>query len=261
MAVPSRPLATVLFRFVLVSLLTIVVLVGTALIIAVAYGWACDEPWTQPVSLAIGFACGFIVWLFVVVFHLRRETQTMSFSQKEQFIAKAKSVLSEMGYALLYHRADKLVFRPRFHAYLFGGAIHIALSDHDAKLTGPKVSIEILRRSFRMLNHVQRMHLYFQDHRKFTDNVLKRVELQLRIHPDQFAAVRKNVIAPLEKGAEVVCELNLLVNSEDGIREDLVEFQLRQWLREHGIAVEIHKDLVQFVEVVHPELEPEAAAY
>jgi hypothetical protein len=261
MAVPSRPLAVVIFRFLLVGLLTVVLLVGTALVIAAAYAYVCDEPWSEPEYLAIGFACGFIVWFFVVIFHLRRETQTMSFSQKEQFVAKAKSVLSEMGYALVYHRANRLSFRPRFHAYLFGGAIHIELAEQDARLTGPKVTLDVFRRSFRMLNHVQRVQMYLQDHRKITDNVLKRVELRLRLQPDQLAAVRKNVIEPLENDGAVICELNLMVNSEEGIREDLVEFQLRQWLCEHGISVEIHKGLVQFVEVVHPELEPETTAY
>jgi hypothetical protein len=183
----------------------------------------------------------------------------MPFSQREQFLAKAKTVLQEMGYALSSQRADALTFRPRFHSYLFGGGIYLRVENHEAELTGPKVSLEIFRRCFRLINHVQRVHLYLQEHRKFTDNVIKRVEIRLRLRPEQFEAVKKNVIELLQKEAAVVCELNLLVQSENGIRENTLEFQVREWLEQQGIETEIHKDLVQFVEVVHPELETEPA--
>jgi len=261
MAIPARPLAIVIFRFVLVGLLASVLLIGTTLVIAAIAAWLLAGDWNSPQFLSIGTVCGLIVWLFVAVFHLRRETQTMAYSQREQFVAKAKSVLQEMGYALTSQDATVLTFRPRFHSYLFGGGIHVALEEQQAKLTGPKVSLEIFRRCFRLINHVSRVQMYLQDHRKFTDNVIKRVELQLRIRPDQFEAVRRNVIDLLGKDANIVCELNLLVQSEKGLRENLVEFQIREWLEEQDIPVEIHKDLVQFVEVVHPELETEAACH
>ena len=122
-------------------------------------------------------------------------------------------------------------------------------------MAGPKMSLEIFRRCFRLLNHVQRVQLYLQEHRKITDNVIKRAELRLRLNPDQLQAVRKNIIDLLEKEATVVCELNLLVQSERGIREDTLEFQVREWLHQQGIDCDIHKDIVQFVEVVHPEVE------
>ena len=256
MNLPSRALATGIFRFLLVSLLTIVLLIGTTLLIAFSIAWLRDGDWNSPQYLSIGMVCGLIVWLFVAVFHLRRETQSMPFSQRDQFIAKTKSVLQEMGYALTSQHAGTLTFRPRFHSYLFGGRIQLAFEGQEARLTGPKVSLEIFRRCFRVLNHVRRVQLYLQEHRKFTDNVIKRVELRLRLDPDQLQAVRKNIIGLLEKEADVVCELNLLVQSDKGIREDLLEFQVREWLQQQGIDCDIHKDLVQFVEVVHPESVP-----
>jgi hypothetical protein len=261
MAVPSRSLAVGVFRFVLVSLLASVLLIGTTLLIAALVAWPQDERWDSPQCLYIGFVCGLIVWLFVAVFHLRRETQHMAFSQRDQFVAKAKTVLQEMGYALTTQNASALTFRPRFHSYLFGGGIHLALESQEAKLTGPKVSLEIFRRCFRLLNHVQRVQLYLQEHRKFTDNVIKRVELQLRLRPDQFEAVRANVISLLQKEAKVICELSLLVQSDKGIRENTLDFQVREWLDQNGINCDIHKDIVQFVEVVHPDVETEAAAH
>jgi hypothetical protein len=261
MTVPSRPLATGIIRFLLVCLLTSVLLIGAILFISYLIAWFGNGEGNSPQYLSMGMVCGMIVLLFVAVFHLRRETQSMPFSQREQFVAKAKTVLQEMGYALCWQRPNALAFRPRFHAYLFGGGIHLTVDNLEAKVTGPKVSLDIFRRCFRLLNHVQHVHHYLQEHRKFTDNVIKRVELRLRLGPDQFEAVRKNIIEFLQQDAEVVCELNLLVQGENGIREDILDFRIREWLHRQGIHCEIHKDLVQFVEAVHPELETEAGSH
>ena len=258
MTVPSHPFATGIFRFLLVCLLTFVLLIGATLLIAYVIAWLRDGEWDNPQYLSMGMVCGMIVLLFVAVFHLRRDTQSMPFSQREQFVAKAKTVLQEMGYALRWQRPNAMAFRPRFHAYLFGGGIHLAVNNQEAKVTGPKVSLDIFRRCFRLLNHVQHVQLYLQEHRKFTENVIKRVELRLRLRPDQFEAVRKNIIEFLQQDAEVVCELNLLVQAENGIREDILDFRIREWLHREGIHCEIHKDLVHFAETVHPEFETEA---
>jgi hypothetical protein len=254
----SRTIVTGVFRFLLVSVLTVVVLVGTTLLIAFALAWIRDTTWDNPPDLVVSMVCGLVAWVFVAAFHLRRETQSMPFSQRDQFIAKAKTVLQEMGYALASAQPNALWFRPRFHAYLFGGGIHIAIENREAKLTGPKMSLEIFRRCFRLFNHVQRVQVYLQEHRKFTDNVLKRVELRLRVSPEQLEAVRRNVIELLQKDGDVVCDLNVLVQSEKGIHENMLEFEIREWLRQQGIEGEIHKDLIQFVEVVQPSLEPAA---
>jgi hypothetical protein len=256
----SHRFATGIFRFVLVSLLAIVLLIGTTLLIAHAVAWLQFGQWDSPRNLTIGLVCGIIAWLFIAIFHLRRETQSFPFSQREPFLLKANTVLQEMGYALVSRQADALTYRPRFHSYLLGGSIHLAIADQEAKLTGPKVSLEFFRRCFRLLNHVQRVQQYLHDRRKLTDNLLKCVELQLRCEPDDFEAVRQNVIEVLQKDGEVLCELNLLVQSERGIREDVVDFQVREWLDQRRIPCEIHKGVVQFVEVVHPELQVEAAA-
>ena len=199
MAVNSRTVATGVFRFTLVTLLTFVLLVGTTLSIAYAVAWLQDGDWSSQNNLTIGCVCGMIAWLFVAAFHLRRETRTMPYSQRDQFLIKATAVLNEMGYTLVARRTDTLNFRPGFHSYLFGGGIQIVAGEKEAKLTGPKVSLEIFHRCFRLVNHIQRVHQYLHDHRKFTENVLKRVELQLRLDPDQLEATRANIIELLEK--------------------------------------------------------------
>ena len=260
MVASSRAFVVGVFRFVLVTMLASVILVGTTLLISALTAWMANGEWTSPHFLSIGFVCAQVAWLFVVVFHVRRETQSIPFSQRDQFVLKAKSTLHEMGYALTWARGNTLSFRPHFHSYLFGGGIYVAIHEHEARLTGPKVSLDVFRRYFRLLNHVQRVQMYLQEQRKFTETIIKRAELQIRIDPDQFDSVRKHVIDVLEKDATVICELNLLVQSDKGIRENTLEFQIREWLEQRQIPVEIHKDLVQFVEVVQPELEAEAVA-
>ncbi len=258
MKIQPRPLGTTLFRFTLVALLALVFLIGTTLMIANGVAWMQDLQWDEPASLTIGFVCGLIIWLFVAVFHLRRETQTMAFSQREQFVTKAKTVLLEMGYAFTGQQANTYSFRPRFHSYLFGGGITLTVDSQEARITGPKVSLEIFRRCFRMMNHVHRVQQYLKEHRKITDNVIKRAELQMRVRPDQFEAVRKNVIDLLEQDGDVTCELNLLVQSDHGIREETFEFQIREWLDLQHIECEIHKDHVQFVEFAHLEADDDS---
>jgi hypothetical protein len=261
MTVPSRPLITGIIRFLLVSLLTFILLIGATLLIACVIAWLRNGEWNSPQYLSMGMVCVMIVLLFVAVFHLRRETQRVPFSQREQFVAKAKTVLQEMGYALRWQRSNAMAFRPRFHEYLFGGGIHLAVHNQEARVTGPKVSLDIFRRCFRLLNHVQHVQLRLQENRKLTENVIKRLELRLRLGPDQFEAVRKNIIEFLQQDAEVVCELNLLVQGEKGIREDILDFRIREWLHREGIHCEIHKDLVHFAETVHPEFETEAGPH
>src|ERR1700722_3994256 len=108
MSLPSRSFAVAIFRFVLVSLLAFVVLIGTTLLIAFGTAWYEDGAWNHPNHLSIGLVCAVITWRFVAIFHLRRETHSMPFSQREQFLLKAKTVLHEMGYVLTVQHANAL---------------------------------------------------------------------------------------------------------------------------------------------------------
>jgi hypothetical protein len=261
MAVRLGVFATAAFRFVLVALLALVVLCGVAWVVALLVGWWQGDDWRNTSYLGIGLLCTLIAALFFAVFHLRRETRTMPVGHRDQFIAKAKSVLHEMGYALTTAHGDTLTFRPRFHSYLLGDAIQISLDNQEAKLTGPRVALDIFRRYLRLMNHVQRVQVYLKDQRKFTDNVLKRVDLMLRLRPDQFEAVTEHVIEVFEKDGNVLCELNLKVDCERGFNANTLEFQIIEWLEQHGIYFEIRKNLVQFVEVAHNEIETEATPH
>jgi hypothetical protein len=252
---PSRPVYAGVFRFLLVTLLALVLLAGTIFLIASLLAYVRGEPWDRPIPFTSGLGCGLLIWLIIAIFHLRKATLRLPISQGNAFLGRAKTILREMGYAIASERPDRLIVRPRFHSFLFGGSIQITVEGHVAKLTGPTVSLDIFRRRYRLQSHVQRVQQVLQDQRKFTENLVKRVELRLRLKPEQFDRVRRNVIALLQEDGTVICELNILVQSEKGVREDTVEFQIREWLELHEIPYSIHKDLVQFTEVVHPESE------
>jgi hypothetical protein len=57
--------------------------------------------------------------------------------------------------------------------------------------------------------------------------------------------VRTNVIEVLQETADVVCELHLLAQSDVGIPESTLEFDIKQWLMQKGIETTMHKHFVQ----------------
>lgn len=257
---PSRYACVCIVRFLLVSLLAFVLLAGSMILLAYGFAYLHDSDWDRPEFLVLGMFCGLIAWWFVAIFHLKHETQSLPISQQELFLVEARSILQEMGYQMVSRQADQLTFHPSFHAFLFGGGIRLEIAGHAANISGPRVSLEIFRRRYRLQHHVQRVQQVLLDQRKITDTRLKRIEVALRLKPEQFEAVRKNIVVLLQKEGEVVCELNLLVQSDEGIREEVVEFQIREWLAQQNIPCDIHKDFVQFVEVVPNTREQETVA-
>ena len=77
---------------------------------------------------------------------------------------------------------------------------------------------------------------------------LKRVELKMRVTPEQLAQVQANVLAALAKEADVVCEVSVLAQSDEGIRQSTIEVQVRDWLDQQGIPCELHKDFIKIAE-------------
>jgi hypothetical protein len=242
------------FRFTLVTLLTVVLLTTTMLLVAYPIAWLRGEEALSAPFVATGAVCALIFWLFVAAFHLRPETQLVPYAHRKQFILKMTSVLRDMGYILTAQRSNTLTYWPSFRSFLFGGGIQVVVGDQEAKLTGPKVSLDLFRRNFRLFNHLQRVQQYVDKPRKFTENILKRVELQLTLEPEQFEAVRTHVIKRLQKKGIVICELNILVQSDTGIEENLIECEIREWLEENAIGSEIRKDVIQFVEMIESDL-------
>jgi hypothetical protein len=236
----SSKLPSLLARILILSFLFVTVLGGTALVIAWVLAWALGAPVITVANLYIGLVCGLIVWLFVAVFHLRKETFHVPVPDRELFLDKIRALLLELGYEPRTPHGEQNCFRPGFQSYWLGGDVVLKVEGRQASITGPKVFMEVLRNRLRIQNHLEKVSL--DGRRRLGERLLSRAQITLRVRPDQWQDVHKRVIDVLAKEAEVICELNLLAQADKGLREQLVEFQVREWLEQQGLSVEIHKD-------------------
>ncbi len=234
----------VALRFAVFSLFTVAVLLGTSLLCAIALGLFDGRAIIGPWNLSAGLVCTLIVWLFVAVFHLRKETVTLPAPDRERFLQNSRLLLTEMGYEVTSRGPLRLSTRPHFHSLLFGGGVQVAVTGTHAHLIGPKVCVELLRNRLRIQAHLDSAQQSLREYR-FTETFIKCAELRMRVNPEDFASVRTNVIEVLQASAEVVCEIHLLAQSEVGIRESILEFQINQWLAEQGIESTLHKHFIQ----------------
>jgi hypothetical protein len=189
--------------------------------------------------------CALIVWVFVAAFHLRKETLAVPAPDRERFLHDARLLLTEMGYDVKTRGPFNLSTRPRFQSLLFGGGIQIALAKNDARLTGPKVCVELLRNRLRVLSHLGVVQQALREQHRLSETLIKRAELRLRVKVEDLDEVRTNVIEVLQETADVVCERHLLAQSDVGIPESTLEFDIKQWLMQKGIETTMHKHFVQ----------------
>jgi hypothetical protein len=201
------PFSHKLFILVRVGVLCLLALTAfwlTALLVALAVAWIQDVPFTAGHALYPGIVCGLAAWLFVAVFHLRNARTVLTFQDTVLFVGQLKAQLEELGYKLRQQSDDRLVFRPQFQSLLFGTGVEAQLGRRSATLYGPKLYLELLRRRWRVQNHIDKVHN--------TPRALKRVELSLRVPRQHWEGVYAEVIMPfIRDGAQVLCNVNLLV--------------------------------------------------
>lgn len=231
------------FRFALVLLFTLAVLLGTSLLCAIVAAMIRDMPVLGSGNVSVGLCCSLIVWLFVAVFHLRKETVSVPAPEPKRFLHNARVLLTEMGYAVASRDPHVLSTQPQFHSLLFGGSVQITVHCGQAQLTGPKVCVEMLRNRLRIQSHLGLLQQTLRD--RHTETLIKRAELRLRVKPEDFDAVRTNVVGVLQESADVVCEIHLLAQSDTGIPESVLEFQIAEWLAQQGIDATMHKHFIQ----------------
>lgn len=242
----SRSGATAtLLRIVLLSLVVLVLFAATVLLVAFLVAWRTDASLTDPWSINLGILCGLIVWLFVIIFHIKAETLYVPVRRRGGYLNLVQGHLRELGYFIDKADDTRIVARPGFHSYLMGGSIQVELEEGVARLTGPKVHLESLRRRLRMENVVNKAEQDIRDNqRRQGEKVLKRVAITLRVPLEQWNAIYDEVIDVLKKeDAEVICELNVLATSRPGIRESVVDSMIRDWLAQQQIKADIHKEI------------------
>jgi hypothetical protein len=227
------------------ALLALAVLLGTSLLCAYGLTLIWGGPIITPTNLSVGSICGLVVWLFVAAFHLRKETLSLPAPDRERFLHSARLLLTEMGYEVTSRAPQQLSTRPRFHSLLAGGAMHVACTGPSARISGPKLCVEVLRNRLRIQSHLRSVQETLRDHPRQAEALIKRAELRLQVKPEDLAAVKSNVVDVLKASADVSCELQLHVQSDTGIPESTLDVEVGQWLMEQGIKARLQKHFVQ----------------
>lgn len=223
-----------------------------ALLLSVLIAQWRDVAWSDIDNLAAGLTCSLVVWLFIAVFHLRRERLVVPILDHDSFTARARRLLDEMGYEVTEATPETITARPGFHALLFGGGIHIALSGRDATLLGPRYALELLRSRLRVQGHLSRIQAALLEDRRPGEVLLQRVELRLRPTPAQLDTVRNHLLTPLAEHAEIVCELSVLARSEAGMPASTISALVRDGLKRAGLAADVHTDHVRLLAPIRP---------
>jgi len=244
-SVPAAARAAV--RLLVASLASLALLLTPTLVFAALFSWWRDSP-DLVSNLSLGLVCSLIAWQFVAAFHLTRERLVVSVPDRKAFLPQVRVLLEEMGYEVTAQTDDNLVTRPRFNALLFGGGLRVTVQGQQATIVGPKLSAEMLRNRLRLAHHLFRVQGVLAEERRATEPLLKRVEICLRVTPGQLAEIQERVLGPLLKAGEVVLEVNVLVQSEQGVRESTIEQQVRPWARSRAIPCDIHKHHAQLFE-------------
>jgi hypothetical protein len=238
--VRARKAARVLALTVPILAVFAVVIAAMALVLAWGHGDSATE--TQNTLLAT--LCTLIAGLFFVVFHTKRETASVPFRNRRTFLTASRHVLEELGYEVSQTSSKQLVSRPSFRSLLFGGQVQLSVAGKEALITGPKVFVEILRTRLRLVSHITNVEQSFRDIRvRQGERLLKRIHVSMRLTPEQLAEVGHEIVEQLTgEGAQVFCVLHLMAQSEHGIRESLLDGEVREWVKQRDIPAEIHKD-------------------
>jgi hypothetical protein len=215
-------------------------------LLAVALAWLDNADAPDAAHLGVAIICGLVVGLFVAVFHVKRESIIVPIRSRQTFLAACRAVLHDLGYEVADKGRDQLLSRPSFRALLLGGRVHVQVIEGEGRITGPKVFVEILRSRLRLHSHCTSVEAPRRDNRvRPGDRLLKRVEMSLRVRPEQWVAVGEQVVRRLAgEGAEVMCEVHLMAVSPQGLREAVLEGPVREWLAQQRIHAEMHKDHV-----------------
>jgi hypothetical protein len=200
-------------------------------------------------NLFLASICDGIALFFMAVFLFGKETATLPIQNEPTFLAIVRRVLGELGYEVTHRTDSSLATRGAFRFLFFCRGIRIQCANRQAHITGPKIWIDILRRRMRVQNFLSTTEFHLQDSPQRNQGVLlKRLQIQMRVPFRDLEKITQNVLEPLAQEAQIICDINVLVQSDAGIRESMLEQQIRPWLIDNGLSAEIHKDLAKMCE-------------
>jgi hypothetical protein len=214
--------------------------------IAFALAWFRETSIFDGVNLVPAIVCGLIASLFVLVFHVKKEMAVLPIKNNADFLGACREVLIDLGCDIAKKSESSFIAWPSFRGLLLGGHIHVQTHGNEGYITGPKILIEILRSRLRLQHHIAGVEQNLRDSRvrlQQTGRMLKRVELSFRLKPCQWNEAGDALLKKLvDAGADVCCEVHVLAQNHDGIRESILEGPIRDWLQKKQIQSEIHKD-------------------
>jgi hypothetical protein len=242
----SACLAPVL-RVVCLSVPVLTLFAATALACAGLVVWRLQTPLFSSATFLPSVVCGLIVWLFAAAMHLKKEAAVLPVFDFPSFRQRLRADLVELGYVPTEVSEHTIVFKPSFTSYLLGGWIAAAFEPGKVRLVGPKAHLERLVRRLRLISYVQR------DHKSAATavlrqgrNLVKRAQISFRVSPEQWSGVHDGVLRCLaSEGTDVICEVNLLAQSEAGLPLAVLDGVVNEWLRQNQIEAVIHKEFVE----------------
>jgi hypothetical protein len=195
------------------------------------------------VNWCVGLVCSLTAWLFVLGFHVRRQTLSLPCVNREHFAGRVEDALAELGYEVNRPTPDRLLGKPSFTSLLFGGTVQIQLRGNSATLSGPKMSVEELRNRLRVQSHLDNNRRTLEDSGWYQEQGrLRGVQLQFRTPGDAGQNVAGEVIAALRQmGATVQCDVGIWAQNDAGMEDVVIEKLVRDTLKRRGITVTVNK--------------------
>jgi hypothetical protein len=235
-----------LLRVPVLALPILTAFAGVVGLLVLVLAWWRGSRLDDPGNLSLAVLCGLIAGLFLTVFHFKRESVVVPVKDARSFLAQCRAALDDLGYVVQERPDGELASRPPYRSMLLGGTVQVRAGGTEARIVGPKVFVEMLRQRMRLQSHLAQVERQSREGRSRPgDRLLKRVRLVLRLTPDQWDDAGAKVVRQLAAdGAEVICEVHLMAQSLHGIREEMVEGSVREWLRSQEITAEVHKDYI-----------------
>jgi hypothetical protein len=242
----ARPPLVVL-RIALLTALLLLTVGGVVLPVTVLLAWCRGEAVPPAAAVSAGVICALTTWLFVAVFHLRRETISLPVDDAPAFARRLRSHLEELGYVVAAPADGRVVGRPSFQALLFGGKVQARIENGTARLTGPRVYVEVLRKRLRLHTHLERVPCTLASLRhRHGEPMLRAAQIRLEVPGELLTAIYREIAAVLAReGASIRCELAIHATSAGGLRDLVIETGIHEWLKEQQVPVEIHKEPLQ----------------
>lgn len=197
-------------------------------------------------NVLIGLVCSLIALLFIGVFHLRKETVQLRVSDRDKFQLRMQKILEDLGYQWVHMTERHWRARPHFRAFLFGDGVSFKIEGNRASITGPRLSLELIRRRYRMASHLDKVQQSISDSRhRVAETYLKRLELSLRLEAHHMEDFQRRIADVLGQHGTLLVDVQLMLISEDGMPESLWSREMKRWLDENKIHYEFHRDHTQ----------------